>query len=62
MPHPNGIVIHPDAVVGINCLLLQQVTLAGKVIMGLHVDAGAGAKILGPVTLGDHARVGLMRW
>ncbi|MFT5116505.1 MAG: serine O-acetyltransferase [Kiritimatiellia bacterium] len=58
MPHPNGIVIHPDAIVGVNNLLLQQVTLADKVITGCHVDIGAGAKILGPLTLGDHVRVG----
>ena len=25
---------------------------------GGHVDIGAGAKILGPVTIGDHARIG----
>jgi hypothetical protein len=27
IPHPNGIVIHPDAVIGPNCLIFQQVTL-----------------------------------
>ena len=27
LPHPNGIVIHPDARIGPNCLLFQQVTL-----------------------------------
>lgn len=62
MPHPNGIVIYPDAVLGPNCLLMQQVTIgmrAGKVpVIGGHVDIGAGAKILGPVTIGDHARIG----
>lgn len=26
-PHPNGIVIHPDAVIVCNCLIFQQVTL-----------------------------------
>lgn len=58
MPHPTGIVIHPEANIGINCLLMQQVTIAGKVTLGLHVDVGAGAKILGPLVLGDHSRVG----
>jgi serine O-acetyltransferase len=29
LPHPNGIVIHPNTVVGVNCLIFQQVTLAG---------------------------------
>ena len=58
MPHPNGIVIHPDSVIGPNCLILQQVTLAGAVNLGYHVDLGAGAKVLGPVTLEHDVRVG----
>ena len=58
MPHPTGIVIHPDATLGPNCLIFQQVTLAGKVELSGHVDIGAGAKLLGPIKLGDHARVG----
>ena len=63
MTHPNGIVIHPEAVIGVNCLLFQQVTIgAGKVpglpIIGGHVDVGAGAKILGGITIGEHAKIG----
>lgn len=58
LPHPNGVVVHPDARIGVNCLLFQQVTITGGVIIGGHVDIGAGAKILGPVTIGDHARIG----
>ena len=58
IPHPNGIVIHPASKIGINCLIFQQVTLAGAVETGLHVDIGAGAKIIGPVTLGDHVQIG----
>lgn len=63
LPHPNGIVIHPEAVVGPNCLLFQQVTLGtngpgGAPRLGGHVDVGAGAKILGGVTIGDHAKIG----
>ena len=58
MPHPQGIVIHPDSRIGPNCLIFQQVTLAGAVTLGGHVDIGTGAKILGPLTIGDHARVG----
>jgi serine O-acetyltransferase len=62
-PHPNGIVIHPDAVIGPNCLIFQQVTIGagakpGYPVIGGHVDIGAGAKILGPVRIGDHARIG----
>jgi serine O-acetyltransferase len=63
MPHPNGVVIHPDAEIGPNCLLMQQVTLGvgrsgGAPRLGGHVDIGAGARVLGGVTLGDHAVVG----
>lgn len=62
-PHPNGIVIHPEAVIGPNCLIFQQVTIGagsspGYPVIGGHVDIGAGAKILGPVRVGDHARIG----
>ena len=63
LPHPNGVVIHPLSVVGPNCLIFQQVTLGrgsrpGLPRLGGHVDVGAGAKILGGVTIGDHARIG----
>ncbi|SHI56708.1 serine O-acetyltransferase [Aureimonas altamirensis DSM 21988] len=62
MPHPNGIVIHPDSRIGPNCMIFQQVTLAagetGSPRLGGHVDIGAGAKILGDVTIGDHAVIG----
>jgi serine O-acetyltransferase len=58
MPHPNGIVIHPDAIVGVNCLILQQVTLTSDVKIGFHVDIGAGAKILGPLSIGNNVKIG----
>lgn len=62
LPHPNGIVIAPKAKVGINCLIFQQVTLGsrgeGAPVVGDHVDIGAGAKILGFITLGDNVKVG----
>lgn len=58
MPHPNGIVIHPSASIGPNCLILQQVTIVADVKIGGHVDIGAGAKIIRAVTIGDHAKIG----
>ena len=66
MPHPNGIVIHPTCKIGPNCLIFQQVTLgsnetntrSGVPTLGGHVDVGAGAKILGPITIGDNAVIG----
>jgi serine O-acetyltransferase len=58
LTHPNGIVIHPEAVIGPNCLILQQVTIVAGVKIGGHVDIGAGAKIIRAVTIGDHAQIG----
>lgn len=64
IPHPNGIVIHPDAEIGHNCLIFQQVTLglsrgsSRAPQLGAGVDVGAGAKIIGPVTIGDCAQIG----
>jgi serine O-acetyltransferase len=62
IPHPNGIVIHPDAVIGPNCLLFQQVTIGaskrGVPTIAGHVDIGAGAKIIGPIKVGAHVKIG----
>mgnify|MGYP000533644370 CR=1 FL=1 len=58
LTHPTGIVIHPDAKIGPNCMIFHQVTLAGAVEVGGHVDIGAGAKLLGPLRVGNDARVG----
>jgi serine O-acetyltransferase len=62
IPHPNGIVIHSDCEIGVNCLIFQQVTLGdrhgGVPRIGGHVDIGAGAKLLGNIVVGDHARIG----
>lgn len=56
--HPNGIVIHPQASIGVNCLIFQQVTIVAGVKIGGNVDIGAGAKIIRPVTIGDRAQIG----
>jgi len=58
LTHPNGVVIHPEAEVGVNCLLLQQVTLVKGVRLAGHVDIGAGAKLVRPVRVGAHAQIG----
>jgi serine O-acetyltransferase len=64
LPHPNGIVIHPEARIGVNCMIFQQVTIGvtdragGAPVIGHAVDIGAGARILGPVRIGDRARIG----
>ncbi len=55
-------VIHPDAQIGPNCLLFQQVTIGSAHVgvprIGGHVDIGAGAKVIGPIHVGDHACIG----
>lgn len=64
LPHPSGVVIHPEVVIGPNCTIFQQVTLGttrgrpGVPVLGGHVDIGPGARVLGPVRIGDHAVVG----
>ena len=64
--HGMGVVIGETAVVGDYCLLYQGVTLGatGKESgqrhpsLGCNVTVGAGAKILGNIKVGSHARVG----
>jgi serine O-acetyltransferase len=58
IPHPTGIVIHPNARIGVNCLIFQQVTICDGVDIAGHVEIGAGAKINGNVRIGAHARIG----
>jgi len=62
IPHPNGVVIHADATIGPNCLIFQQVTIGaskkGIPTIGGQVDIGAGAKVIGPVKVGDGALIG----
>jgi serine O-acetyltransferase len=63
IPHPNGVVIHEDAVVGDDCMIMQQVTIGmigdGEVpTLGNNIYVGAGAKIIGKLTVGDGARIG----
>jgi serine O-acetyltransferase len=62
LPHPNGVVIHPDAEIGPNCLVFQQVTIGaterGVPQLAGHVDIGAGAKLLGPISIGADVHIG----
>ena len=68
--HGMGVVIGETAVVGDDCLIYHGVTLGGKIqasrdetigkrhpTLGNGVLVGAGATILGPVTIGDGATV-----
>ena len=63
LPHPNGVVIHGEARIGDDCMIMQQVTVGmideGEVpVIGNRVYIGAGAKIIGKLIVGDGARIG----
>lgn len=63
LPHPNGVVIHEEASIGDDCMIMQQVTVGmigdGEVpTIGNRVYIGAGAKIIGRLAIGDDARIG----
>jgi serine O-acetyltransferase len=64
--HGMGVVIGETAVIGNDCTLYHGVTLGGvsclegkrHPTLGVGVVVGAGAKILGPIFVGDRAKVG----
>jgi GT2 family glycosyltransferase/serine acetyltransferase len=64
--HQHGIVVHGNSVIGDDCVLRQGVTLGNRRLdqpfdaptLGNRVNVGAGAKILGKLTIGDDAVIG----
>ncbi len=64
--HGDGVVIGETTVIGDNVTLYQGVTLGGTgketgkrhPNIGSGVTIGAGAKVLGPITIGDNSKVG----
>ena len=64
--HGMGVVIGETAEIGDDCTLYHGVTLGGTAwkkekrhpTLGNNVVVGAGAKILGPIHIGDNARIG----
>ena len=64
--HGMGVVIGETAVIGDDCTLYHGVTLGGTSwekgkrhpTLGNDVVVGAGAKVLGPIDIGDGARIG----
>jgi serine O-acetyltransferase len=64
--HGMGIVIGETAEIGDNCHLYQGVTLGGTSTkrekrhptLGDNVEVGAGAKLIGAITVGANARIG----
>jgi serine O-acetyltransferase len=64
--HGGNIVINPDVRIGANCLLRHGVTLGNlsegspSPVIGDDVEFGAYAQVLGPVRVGDGARIGAL--
>lgn len=64
--HGDGVVIGETTVIGNDVLVYQQVTLGGTgkesgkrhPTLGNKVIVGAGAKVLGNITIGDNVRIG----
>lgn len=65
--HGMGVVIGETAVIGDDCLIYHEVTLGGHhggkgekrhPTIGNHVLIGAGAKVLGNITIGDFVQIG----
>ena len=63
--HFGGIIVSGDAVFGDDCVIRNGVTVGlkhtghrGAPILGHRVDIGAGAKILGPIRIGDDVLIG----
>lgn len=64
--HATGVVIGQTAVVGEDVVIFHGVTLGGVSMtpgkrhptVGNHVMIGAGAKVLGPITIGNGAKIG----
>jgi serine O-acetyltransferase len=61
--HGNGLRIHPSAVIGDRVTIMHEVTIGqtvgrdGAPKIGNDVFIGAGAKLLGPITVGDGALI-----
>jgi serine O-acetyltransferase len=66
IPHTNGIVIHIDAVIGETCNIGHQVTIGvggrgeerGTPHIGDRVFIAPGAKLFGPITIGNDVAIG----
>jgi len=64
--HQHGIVVHGNAIIGDNCTIRQGVTIGNRYIdkpteapvLGNNVNVGAGAKLLGKITIGENVNVG----
>jgi serine O-acetyltransferase len=61
--HPMSIIIHPSTVFGDDVGIMHEVTIGSRgsytaPVIGNDVFIGAGAKILGEITIGNHVDIG----
>lgn len=64
--HQSAIVVHGDTVMGDDCIIRQGVTIGNRYLdrqfdaprLGNRVNVGAGAKLLGGITIGDEVVIG----
>jgi serine O-acetyltransferase len=66
IPHANGIIVHMNVKMGRHCNLSHQVTIGlggrgaaqGTPVIGDRVFIGPGAKLFGPIQIGDDVAIG----
>ena len=67
LPHyAGGIIIHPNAVIGVNCEIMQGVTIGNNImksrdkvaVIGDNVILSAGCKIIGELSIGNNVVIG----
>jgi len=67
--HGHALVVHPDVIIGSNCILRQSTTIGNKQengggyikqcpIIGNNVDIGSNVCIIGDITIGDNVKIG----
>lgn len=67
--HSHALVINEAAIIGDDCILRHCVTIGNKItasgetgapIVGNGVEFGAGAVVIGPITIGDNSKIGAL--
>lgn len=63
--HANGVIMHPNSIIGNNCAVLQQSTIGNNrksrtqvAALGDGVSIGAGARLIGPIKIGSNVLIG----
>jgi putative colanic acid biosynthesis acetyltransferase WcaB len=65
LPHPHGVVVNAYSRIGSDVVMRHGVTIGGRrgsfdcPVIGDRVDIGAGASVVGDISVGDDARIGI---